>query len=311
MPSGLTDVESRPTTADVSGTPSFVLTSVPKAGTHLLSRAVRLLHGCDKGKVLEDLLWERDLRFKDVLTGAYKLMRACYQSAMKVCGHADASAPPVIPYGSGQVEFVPVEDFRNALEELGKGEYIYGHLPFSGEAKQLLLEMNMLSVFILRDPRDIVVSHADHMRNRNPDGTLHAYSKSRSPAESLLDSICGIDSPDANLRNIRERITPFLGWMGERSNYTTYFEKLVGTKGGGSAEEQMKELSNIAQHLDIPHDEQGLARVVEKLFGKSATFREGKIGSWKASFHDEHKRAFKSIAGDLLIDLGYEKDFDW
>jgi hypothetical protein len=44
---------------------------------------------------------------------------------------------------------------------------------------------------------------------------------------------------------------------------------------------------------------------------KSPTFRSGKTGEWQKHFTDEHKKIFKSIAGDLLIRLGYEKDNDW
>ena len=44
---------------------------------------------------------------------------------------------------------------------------------------------------------------------------------------------------------------------------------------------------------------------------RSPTFRRGKIGSWRDHFTAEHKRTFKEVAGDLLIQLGYEQDFDW
>jgi hypothetical protein len=44
---------------------------------------------------------------------------------------------------------------------------------------------------------------------------------------------------------------------------------------------------------------------------KSPTFRSGKTGEWKKHFTDEHKRIFKDAAGDLLVQLGYEKNNDW
>lgn len=40
-------------------------------------------------------------------------------------------------------------------------------------------------------------------------------------------------------------------------------------------------------------------------------YRKGVAGDWKNHFTDEDKRAFKAIAGDLLIELGYEKDLSW
>ncbi len=42
-----------------------------------------------------------------------------------------------------------------------------------------------------------------------------------------------------------------------------------------------------------------------------STARKGIIGDWKNYFNDNHKKKFKEIAGDLLIELGYEKDYNW
>lgn len=42
----------------------------------------------------------------------------------------------------------------------------------------------------------------------------------------------------------------------------------------------------------------------------SSFFRKGVAGDWKTVFSEKDKRDFKAVAGDLLIDLGYESD-DW
>ena len=39
--------------------------------------------------------------------------------------------------------------------------------------------------------------------------------------------------------------------------------------------------------------------------------RKGIVGEWKDYFNGAHKAKFKKVAGDLLIGLGYEKDFNW
>ena len=44
---------------------------------------------------------------------------------------------------------------------------------------------------------------------------------------------------------------------------------------------------------------------------RSPTFRSGKAGGWQEAFTEEHKRLFKEVSGDLLIELGYEKDHGW
>ncbi len=44
---------------------------------------------------------------------------------------------------------------------------------------------------------------------------------------------------------------------------------------------------------------------------KSHTFRSGKKAGWAREFTAEHSRLFDEIAGELLIDLGYEPNHDW
>jgi hypothetical protein len=40
-------------------------------------------------------------------------------------------------------------------------------------------------------------------------------------------------------------------------------------------------------------------------------FRKGKIGAWRSEWGTDDKRSFHAVAGDLLIELGYEPDPSW
>jgi hypothetical protein len=40
-------------------------------------------------------------------------------------------------------------------------------------------------------------------------------------------------------------------------------------------------------------------------------FRKGIVGDWQNHFKEEHQERFKEVAGQLLIDLGYESDVNW
>lgn len=44
---------------------------------------------------------------------------------------------------------------------------------------------------------------------------------------------------------------------------------------------------------------------------RSGFIRKGIVGEHRSAFSDEEKRIFKELAGDLLIELGYERDNDW
>jgi hypothetical protein len=40
-------------------------------------------------------------------------------------------------------------------------------------------------------------------------------------------------------------------------------------------------------------------------------FRKGIEGDWKNHLKPDHIARLKEVAGDKLIELGYEKDFNW
>ena len=116
---------------------------------------------------------------------------------------------------------------------------------------------------------------------------------------------------DDSFQGIDDFYSKYMGWTKHPLFYTTTFEKLVGPHGGGSKEEQIQEIINIARHLDHPISLERAQQIADELFGNAPTFRKGQIGAWKEYFTQEHKELFKKTAGQLLIDLGYEKDFDW
>ncbi len=109
-------------------------------------------------------------------------------------------------------------------------------------------------------------------------------------------------------------------WKDYSFVHTIQFEKLIGPEGGGAAEEQYQEIRDIAAFLGLSTHDQMIREIMKELWGeskenlpegKSVTFRSGKIGSWKTHFSEQHKTIFKKVAGQLLIDLGYEASSDW
>ena len=109
-----------------------------------------------------------------------------------------------------------------------------------------------------------------------------------------------------------KRMSLFLPLLESPYTLTVRFENLVGARGGGSDAVQRNEIEKIAAHLGMRLTPDDIDCVIEKAFNpKSPTFRKGLIGDWKSHFTPEHKDAFKRVAGQLLIDLGYEKDFEW
>lgn len=159
-----------------------------------------------------------------------------------------------------------------------------------------LLRNDYKVLFILRDPRDQVVSNVFHACKLFPSSFyLNNF-------DSILSGF---------IKDVAWRYNFFLDWKTFPNVYVTYFEKLVGSKGGGLDEEQYSEIMRILGHCGIDLSTVEIQTLQEQLFGGTWSFRGGQIGSWKKHFTLEHKLLFKKYAGHLLITLGYEKNNDW
>jgi hypothetical protein len=208
---------------------------------------------------------------------------------------------------------VPVAACRRALQQLGRGQFCSAHVPYSPELAQIISELRLKTLLILRDPRDVVVSSAQYIP-RTPYNPFYDLYRPLSEAERIMLTIRGHEPSrpgEPRVLNIGDACRSMLGWSQQRFNYTTYFHRLVGPQGAGSREAQMTELENMARHLGLRCAYQDLERIAVETFGGTNTFRKGTSGDWRNHFTAAHTAAFKEVAGPLLIELGYEKDLDW
>jgi hypothetical protein len=171
-------------------------------------------------------------------------------------------------------------------------------------------------ILIIRDPRDIAVSHFHYVTKQTRRHRLHAYYNAL-PDDSarLMTSIRGIPESEwqghTRLGDIDTRCRVFLDWV-DHGACVVKFERLVGPLGGGTRQSQQNEILRIAAYLGIRLDTATVEAIAANIYyRKSATFRKGIVGDWRNHMTSEHKGAFKRVAGSLLLDLGYETDHDW
>lgn len=213
----------------------------------------------------------------------------------------------------------PVRTFFNACEQdFKRGSHVLSHAPYNSALGELIIEHNYKGIFMIRDPRDQVVSFIHFAQD-----SMKIWETLRSmPFEAAVTSwITDTKLIKAKGRfsdpimdsfgNIADFYNHYLPWIDHPNFYTVRFENLIGAQGGGNDELQRQEIQNIAAHLSIELTDERLNKTVQELFGKSRTFRKGQIGSWRTKFTQEQKDIFKQCAGDLLIYLGYEKDYNW
>ncbi|MDR3646460.1 MAG: sulfotransferase domain-containing protein [Candidatus Babeliales bacterium] len=232
--------------------------SIPKAGTHLLSKCLSLLTG--KG-------------FVSNLHG---------------------------------VEFNGIINYSK-IKELQGSIIFHKHLPHNQSAKEFIKKANLNTFFIIRDPRDQIVSLA-YWVYKNPESFEDLYKL------NMNDLILNLIEKNNAKRKAYESINSYreyVGWINEPGIHLVRFENLIGEKGGGSLDKQIKEIYKILERLGLKSNIGNIKSVANSLWGEAASFREGKIGSWKSHFTSQHIVVFKQTFGQLLIDLGYEKDLNW
>lgn len=178
-------------------------------------------------------------------------------------------------------------------------------------------KQNIKAVFISRDPRDHVVSTAHFFKEK----LKHPIAAAMLMPELIIDCIhnsclwwkyvvfANQDMPKCP--SVRTLYDAMMSWAQQEFVYATTFEKLVGPRGDGDRDVQIREISTIAAHIGYPITDQRAQDIADNLFGRFETFRQGQIGAWKEDFTQKHKDIFKTVTGNLLITLGYEQQDDW
>jgi sulfotransferase family protein len=215
----------------------------------------------------------------------------------------------------GEVPPVDWTLFRRTMATVNNGQFMTAHFPGLDEIFSVLEELNYKTIVILRDPRDVIVSSAFFITKLKRHDLHDRFTNEFGDMSSrLFACIQGLPRDDRGLgmEPIGNRIANQLPWLRAPNAYVCRFETLVGPRGGGSAVEQINEIRAIAAHIDRPLTEQQAHRVADRTWSPSSpTFRKGSIADWRNHFTDAHKATFKEVAGEALIELGYEESLDW
>lgn len=217
--------------------------------------------------------------------------------------------------------------FTRLLTTLYSNEFLVGHFKYTLEYDQLVKDHNFKVVFIIRDPRDQIVSRAFYIQKypeRYPGlqhlsieelitGLIGSITEPQLFNTLVTDHVKYLNKPlQTSFSNIKQFYQAFLPWSKTANCYTVKFEKLIGPQGGGTRIEQVREIRAIARHIQQPLTPTLLRSTLTNLFSnESPTFREGIIGSWKKYFTPHHKALFKVVAQDLLVQLEYEQEDNW
>jgi hypothetical protein len=203
------------------------------------------------------------------------------------------------------------EEVAAGLQSIPTGVIGWGYVEATPENVSFLCRPDRVNYFIYRDPRDMLVSQVFFATDMNEEHGMHEYYNSLPDVgERLKVAITGIDRDGLHMVSVRQRYEGVFQWLEQPHVMCLRFEDLINNR-DATLNAMFSEVEKTGYKIPIPR-EKALSILVEAIQPKkSHTFRSGKTGGWKQYFTEEHKQLFKDVAGDLLVQLGYEQNNGW
>jgi hypothetical protein len=210
---------------------------------------------------------------------------------------------------------------KGKLLRASPGEIFHGHLPYSPELQSQLDQSGVRTILMVRDPRDQTVSRMFHIRRQ----TSHPWHKrfgQMDEDEALMACIEGRHPQE--LPDVTTLIALTRSWRAAgKSVCRVRYEDLLG--------DPSRQMHAVFDFLSIQVSDGLLESIIKRnrferlTIGRNifrlarargepdpaSHFRKGIKGDWRNYFKPEHTARFKELAGDMLIEWGYEAGTDW
>jgi sulfotransferase 6B1 len=202
------------------------------------------------------------------------------------------------------------EQILKKISFLKNGTYQMGHVDFDADIVKQLHLNNFRTILMIRDPRQIIISHYKYVSYIDTNHPTYDYFKNlKDDNDRLLAVINGVDGV---VESIDDVLSSYEGWVKDNKTLVVKFEDLIGEHGGGSDLRQNGVIKDICKHIDMDLTEFQIKQIANKIYDKkSPTFRAAKIDSWKEEFSIEQKAILKKCIGNWLIKYGYEENLNW
>ena len=206
---------------------------------------------------------------------------------------------------------LPPEQMLAELRAMRPGDLRYGYVHAEEPYCSLLTASGWATIFIYRDPRDMLVSHVFYATDLYEGHGMHRYYKKLDSMEARLNAaIEGVRDPEFPLSSVRERYDSYLGWFDYPEVLPLRFEDLILNR-AAALNRLLDFLDGRGLRIAASRDQAIAALEAGIAPRKSGTFRKGQPGEWREHFTEANKARFKEVAGDLLVRLGYEEGDDW
>lgn len=255
-----------------SDLPPFLVSSVPKSGTHLMHQIITGIP-----EIKHDISKAESKFFIDHHTKNLDIFR----------------------------------DHMYRLGQIKPNHFGLGHVFYSETYAYMLHRLQLKHIFVYRDPRDVLVSLAYFIPSKWNEHPLFQRFRDEvtDTKDRMLVLLEGVGElwHDFDAWN-----RPFFNWILDPNTLSISFEELMRSEQSRRAAllsvvDYLWEGSKSPDSYSLLI--RGMEANIDPT--RSRTFRNGQIGSWRSEFDEEVTRKFKEVAGGLLIDFGYEKNNDW
>lgn len=221
--------------------------------------------------------------------------------------------PGMPPLNRNELNEIQTRDvILNKINKLAAGDFTYCYLEACDPYITALTQAHIASIFVYRDPRDMIVSHVFYATDMYKGHHMHRYYTEvlKTMEERINAAIFGVDEKDSHLTSIALKYSNYVGWLEQPEVLCLKFEDLI--------LEKQKSIGRILDHLE-KHGftpkytrEEAVNLLIKSIEPKrSGTFRKGQPGNWRDHFTVQNIINFKEQTRDLLLRLGYEQDQDW
>ncbi|MFL7891720.1 MAG: sulfotransferase domain-containing protein [Anaerolineales bacterium] len=205
-----------------------------------------------------------------------------------------------------------IEGILENIANMRPGDIGYGYLDARDEFVSALTRDGLASIFVYRDPRDMIISHIFYATEIFENHGMHDYyTKQLSTMEERINAaIGGVQENGLELMSVTDRYDAHLAWLDQPGILCIRFEDL--RKDQGTAYLRILKYLESKGYRPSTSTQEAVHIIEEAVQPKkSGTFRFGRVGDWRQYFTQVNVDFFKQSTGDLLQKLGYEQDDAW
>ena len=264
----------------------ILINSLPKSGTHLANKLVEMLGYKFSGASFSSAS----------LYGRYSIPKSLLRGAVP--------GRPTVAVGLDVSAAVRRSWVVKKVSLVSQGQYIGGHVPYTGCMHKIMSDHGVKIFHVIRDPRDVLISWAHYV----PKNSWHYGSAGLAGlslehrVEKILD---GYSSRKFYIEPFENIIKTSQEWLGRESVFAIRFEDLIGPKGGGERKAQLSLIDSVGKMCGVENFD--TEKLGDDLFGGTKVFRKGQIGAWSDDISSDFSSVVNERLASCVSGLGYER----